>query len=57
MFEPKPSHPKWLLFLYPYYVLVRCFPKMIIPTLLGKTTFHYHYSWEKEDSEIKEKKI
>ena len=48
--EPKTDAPKWILFLYSYYVVAWCFPKLFISTIFRPAAFpHYHYSWERKD--------
>ena len=49
MFEPKPHHPKWVLFLYPYLYLLLFDPKMFFLVVTKqKVSWGWHYSWEEK---------
>lgn len=47
MFEPKQSHPKWYLWLYPYMLALRYNPKYFFRLVTGRAQiFGWHYEWE-----------
>lgn len=46
MFEPKPTHPKWYLKLYPYLWMLTYSPKSLL-----KGNWGWHYEWEHSENE------
>ncbi len=46
MFKPKPTHPKWYLWLYPYLWTLRYDPKYFFRIIIGRGNWGWHYEWE-----------
>ncbi len=52
MFKPKPTHPKWYLWLYPYLIMLRYEPKYFFRFITGRALRPgWHYEWEDINAE------